>query len=80
LTIRIDIDAEPKPHAVLFDSHGDFLIGEAIRWRARYSINLLLPGGPGRSSCLLSARWKDNRRERARDCNPRVLAFPSEHL
>jgi hypothetical protein len=46
LTIRIDIDAEPKPHAILFDSHGDFLIGEAIRWRARYSINLLLPGGP----------------------------------
>jgi hypothetical protein len=58
LTIRIDIDAEPKPHAVLFDSHGDFLIGEAIRWRPRYSINQLLSGGPGRSSRWLSARRK----------------------
>ena len=47
-TIRIDIDAEPKPHTILFDSHGEFLTGEAIRWCARYSINLVLPGGPGR--------------------------------
>jgi CRISPR-associated endonuclease Cas1 len=49
--IRIDIDAEPKPHAILFDSHGEFLTGEAIRWCARYSINLLLPGGPG---CIIT--------------------------
>jgi hypothetical protein len=47
-TIRIDIDAEPKPRAILFDSHGEFMTGEAIRWCARYSINLTLPGGPGR--------------------------------
>jgi hypothetical protein len=80
LTTRIDIDAEPNPYTILFDSHGDFLIGEAIRWLVRYSINLLLSGGPGRSSRWLRARWKDNRRERARECNLRVLAFPSEHL
>ena len=43
-TIRIDIDAEPKPGAILFDSHGELLTGEAIRWCARYSINLLLAG------------------------------------
>ena len=40
-TIRVDIDAEPKPHTILFDSHGEFLTGEAIRWCARYSIRNL---------------------------------------
>ena len=39
-TIRFDIDAEPKPRGILFDSHGEFMTGEAIRWCARYSINL----------------------------------------
>jgi hypothetical protein len=38
VTIRIDVDAEAKPHTILFDSHGEFLTGEAIRWCARYSI------------------------------------------
>src|SRR5271166_5941770 len=47
-TIRIDVDARAKPHAILFDSHGEFLTGEAIRFCARYSIALVLPGGPGR--------------------------------
>ena len=28
-TIRIDIDSEPKPHTILFDSHGEFMTGEA---------------------------------------------------
>src|SRR5208282_318353 len=32
VTMRIDIDAEPKPHAILFDSHGEFMTGEAIRF------------------------------------------------
>jgi len=36
----------PLPRAILFDSPGEFLTGEAIRWRARYSISLVLPGGP----------------------------------
>ena len=31
--VRIDID-EPKPAAILFDAHGEFLTGEAIRWCA----------------------------------------------
>src|SRR5271166_2324507 len=30
-TIRIDIDAEPKPRAILFDSHGEFMTGEAMQ-------------------------------------------------
>jgi hypothetical protein len=60
-TIRIDIDAEPKPHTILFDSHGEFLTGEAIRWCARYSINLLLPGGPSRIVTLSRVRSKRKR-------------------
>jgi hypothetical protein len=35
--VRIDID-QPKPAAILFDAHGEFLTGEAIRWCARYAI------------------------------------------
>jgi len=47
-TIRIDIDPDPKPRAILFDSDGEFMTGEALRWCTRYSITLALPGGPGR--------------------------------
>jgi CRISP-associated protein Cas1 len=46
--LRIDVD-EPKPAAILFDAHGEFLTGEAIRWCARYAIPLILPNGPGRA-------------------------------
>ena len=54
-TIRIDIDAEPKPRAILFDSHGEFMTGEALRWCARYSINPVLPGGPGRLITMIES-------------------------
>ena len=53
VTVRIDIDAEHKPRAILFDSHGEFLTGETIRFCARYSIDLVLPGGPGRSITMV---------------------------
>jgi hypothetical protein len=46
--VRIDID-DLKPAAILFDAHGEFLTGEAIRWCARYAIPLILPNGPGRA-------------------------------
>jgi hypothetical protein len=46
--VRIDVD-EPKPAAILFDAHVEFLTGEAIRWCARYAIPLILPNGPGRA-------------------------------
>ena len=55
VTIRIDIDAEPKPRAILFDSHGEFMTGEALRWCARYSINPVLPGGPGRLITMIES-------------------------
>jgi hypothetical protein len=52
--VRIDID-EPKPAAILFDAHGEFLTGEAIRWCARYAIPLILPDGPGRAILFLES-------------------------
>jgi hypothetical protein len=74
-TIRIDIDAEPKPHTILFDSHGEFLTGEAIRWCARYSINLALPGGPGRLITMIESalETKANTMTRMRDIDPSII-------
>jgi CRISPR-associated endonuclease Cas1 len=74
-TIRIDIDAEPKPRAVLFDSHGEFMTGEAIRWCARYSINLALPGGPGRLITMVETalETKTNTMTRMRDIDPSII-------
>ncbi len=48
VSLRIDVDAAAKPQALLFDSHGEFMTGEALRWCARYSVDLLWPNGPGR--------------------------------
>ena len=74
-TIRIDIDAEPKPRAILFDSHGEFMTGEAIRWCARYSINLALPGGPGRLITMVESalETKTNTMTRMRDIDPSII-------
>jgi CRISPR-associated endonuclease Cas1 len=74
-TIRIDIDTEPKPHTILFDSHGEFMTGEAIRWCAHYSINLLLPGGPGRTITLVESalETKTNTMTRMRDIDPMII-------
>jgi CRISP-associated protein Cas1 len=52
--IRIDID-DAKPHTILFDGHGEFLTGEALRWCARYGIALILPDGPGRMLTVLQS-------------------------
>jgi CRISPR-associated endonuclease Cas1 len=75
VTIRIDIDAEPKPHTILFDSHGEFLTGEAIRWCARYSIILLLPGGPGRIVTMVESalETKTNTMTRMRNFDPMII-------
>jgi CRISPR-associated protein Cas1 len=50
--IRIDID-DSKPHTILFDEHGEFLTGEALRWCAHYGIGLILPDGPSRMMTFL---------------------------
>jgi CRISPR/Cas system-associated endonuclease Cas1 len=75
-TIRIDVDAEPKPRAILFDSHGEFMTGEAIRWCARYSINLALPGGPGRLITMVESalETKTNTMTRLRDVDPSIVS------
>jgi CRISP-associated protein Cas1 len=75
VTIRIDIDAQPKPHTILFDSHGEFLTGEAMRWCARYSINLLLPGGPGRIITMVESALETNTNTmtRMRDIDPSII-------
>jgi CRISPR/Cas system-associated endonuclease Cas1 len=79
--VRIDID-QPKPAAILFDAHGEFLTGEAIRWCARYAIPLILPDGPGRAilfqeSALETAdagRGVDGRHAaRIRDISPSLI-------
>lgn len=74
-TIRIDIDAEPKPRAILFDSHGEFMTGEAIRWCARYSISLALPGGPGRLITMVESALETNANTmtRMRDIDPSII-------
>jgi CRISPR/Cas system-associated endonuclease Cas1 len=75
VTIRIDIDAEPKPRAILFDSHGELMTGEALRWCARYSINLALPGGPGRLITMVESvlETKTNTMTRIRDIDPSII-------
>jgi CRISPR-associated endonuclease Cas1 len=80
MTIRIDIDAEPKPHTILFDSHGEFMTGEALRWCARYSINLVLPGGPGRLITMVESalETKAKTMTRMRDIDPMIIRAQCE--
>jgi CRISPR-associated endonuclease Cas1 len=75
VTIRVDIDAEPKPQTILFDSHGEFMTGEAIRWCARYSVNLLLPGGSGRIITIVESalETKTDTMTRMRDIDPMII-------
>ncbi len=74
-TIRIDVDAASKPEAILFDSHGEFLTGEAIRFCARYSIALLLPAGPGRLITMVEteAEARDRKSAKKRDVDPAII-------
>ena len=72
-TIRIDIDADPKPHTILFDGHGEFLTGEAIRWCARYGIGLILPDGPGRMLTVLHSALEAADGATLPDIDPAVI-------
>jgi CRISPR-associated protein Cas1 len=73
LTTRIDVDTDPKPHTVLFDSHGEFLTGEAIRWCARYGIGLVLPDGPGRMLTVLQSALEAVDAATIPDIDPAVI-------
>ena len=61
--------------AILFDSHGEFLTGEAIRFCARYSIALILPGGPGRLITTVEtfAETRDGKGASKRDIDPAIM-------
>jgi CRISPR/Cas system-associated endonuclease Cas1 len=74
-TIRIDIDVELKPRVILFDGHGEFMTGEAIRWCARYSISLAFPGGPGRLITMVESalETKAKTMTRMRDIDPAII-------
>ena len=73
LTMRIDVDTAPKPHTILFDSHGEFLTGEAVRWCARYGIGLILPDGPGRMLTVLQSALEAVDAASIPDIDPAVI-------
>ena len=79
-TILIDVDATSKPEAILFDSHGEFLTGEAIRWSARYDIALILPGGPGRLITTVEtfAETRDKKGANKKDVDPAIILAQCE--
>ena len=54
-SLRFDVDAA-KPAALLFDSHGEHMSGEALRWCAPHGIALILPNGPDGFLSLLDTR------------------------
>jgi CRISP-associated protein Cas1 len=70
---RLDVDTDPKPHTILFDSHGEFLTGEAIRWCARYGIGLILPDGPGRMLTVLQSALEAVDAATIPDIDPAVI-------
>ena len=51
------------------------MTGEAIRWCARYSINLALPGGPGRLITMVESalETKAKTMTRMRDIDPSII-------
>jgi CRISP-associated protein Cas1 len=70
--IRIDVD-DDKPHAILFDSHGEFLTGEALRWCARYGIGVILPDGPGAAMTFVHTAIEAESASRIPDTDPAVI-------
>jgi CRISPR/Cas system-associated endonuclease Cas1 len=72
VSARIDID-EPKPCAILFDGRGENISGEAIRFCARYAINIILPNGPGRAILFTESALEATDGEMLRDVGPAVI-------
>jgi CRISPR-associated protein Cas1 len=71
-TLRIDVD-DAKPSAILFDSHGEFVTGEALRWCSRYGIVLILPDGPGRILTVLQSALEAVDGQSIADTDPAVI-------
>ena len=70
--LKIDID-DAKPKAILFDSHGEFMTGEAVRWCARRGIGLVLPDGPGRMITIVHSALEAADGEALRDVGPAII-------
>jgi len=70
--LKIDID-EPKPRAILFDGRGEFISGEAVRFCARYAIDIILPNGPGRAILFTESALEAADGGTLRDVGPAVI-------
>ena len=72
IKLKIDID-DPKPCAILFDGRGEFITGEAIRFCARYAIDIILPNGPGRAILFTESALEATDGETLRDVGPAII-------
>jgi CRISPR/Cas system-associated endonuclease Cas1 len=72
IKLKIDID-EPKPCAILFDGRGEFITGEAIRFCARYAIDIILPNGPGRAILFTESALEATDGGTLRDVGPETI-------
>jgi CRISPR/Cas system-associated endonuclease Cas1 len=70
--LKIDID-DPKPCAILFDGRGEFITGEALRFCARYAIDIILPNGPGRAILFTESALEATDGETLRDVGPAII-------
>jgi CRISPR/Cas system-associated endonuclease Cas1 len=70
--LKIDID-EPKPCAILFDGRVEFITGEAIRFCARYAIDIILPNGPGRAILFTESALEAADGGTLRDVGPAII-------
>jgi CRISP-associated protein Cas1 len=70
--LKIDID-EPKPCAILFDGRGELITGEALRFCARYAIDIILPNGPGRAILFTESALEATDGETLRDVGPAII-------
>jgi CRISPR/Cas system-associated endonuclease Cas1 len=72
LKLKIDID-ERKPCAILFDGRGELITGEALRFCARYGIDVILPNGPGRAILFTESALEASDGEALRDIGPAII-------
>jgi hypothetical protein len=72
IKLKIDID-DPKPCAILFDGRGEFITGEAVRFCARYAIDIILPNGPGRAILFTESALEATDGEALRDVGPAII-------
>ena len=71
--IRLDVDMEPKPLAILFDSKGEWMTGDALRWCARYDISVILPDGPGAVMTFVHSALEAESASQLADTSPAVI-------